>query len=557
MSDERSRNITEKKPWSAGGERLLFLTVSLWLALLGCGSDDVRSSPDEILDTVTIPDPSILGYVRVDSAALLGVDLVLGRTADLGEVFPAANLFVESLPVDMLSKVAKVVKQGTHVNLVFLDPAVFGGGAALHFVPKKRGNLVRLLDSDPGYVRTGKSPPEFRMKRETFPLREFITSLRTWGISLEVPGTDRDQHFLVEEDESGVLVLPCFDVRRDLKAFFESTDYLSPWGDATCVVDLDIKRLSDAYMSVLRSLDSSLRKKAAVLDILDRGEHLLKEGKQLRLISTTIFGFLAGIDGIRFVSRSPVTGGAELCIVATDGGCLDQLFRVLQTGEGDLIGLMSGGLALQLNAGPNALKRLLRKTAGFYANDVELEPGSFDPLMDAVDQSFSFDAGRYLVGAGISKEEEWLISLSVLTDGADRDARGSAQERTWQCMAELLGSTIEAHPLPGRRKIVHYTTPSSNVLNFESGLDKNFHLSTILFGETTKPGELTGRLLRLAGYGVPRPRGLPEKAPLYFRFSLLPLFDLSLSAMEKFLFSELVGSGRIEGRALTIDFALQ
>lgn len=550
---EKSRVHAEKKTGAVLRAGLVCFAVGLVLAAAGCGSDEVRSSPDEILTTVKIPDPSVLGYVRVGSAALLGVDFVLNKIGEFGEFFPAGKLFVESLPADMLSKVARLVRHGSHVTLVFLDPNTFGSGAALHFVPKKRGSLVRLLDSDPDYVRTGKKPFEFRKCTEAFPLREILTSLKTWGINLEIPGTDRDQRFLVEEDERGVLVLPCYDARRDLKAFLESTDYLSPWGDAACVVNLDIERLSIAYTSVLRSLDSSLRKKAAMLDVSDRGDHILKMGKQLRIVSATIFGFLAGIDAIRFVSRSPVTGAAELRVLASEGECLDQLFRVLRSDEGDLIGLLPGGLALQLNGDPRAVKRLVRKAAGFYTDAVELDPGTFDTLLEASDQTFSYHAGRYLLGAGVSKEQGWIVSLSTLSGEADWQSMESHEEKTWRSIAGLLGMGIEANLLPGRRKIVHYGISSFNV---ESGTDRAFHLSTILLGGSGQPGKMTGRLLKLARYGVPRDADLPSRAPLYFRFSLLPIFDLSLPAVEKLLSPELVGCGRIKGKTLTVDFTM-
>jgi hypothetical protein len=547
-------------------QRLLFALCVLLLCAgcsvlcAGCSESSVRSSPGEILKTVTIPDPSILGYVRVDAAGISALlQLVDSFRSDLDEM-PGSSFLTRSLPIDMISRVASLAALGSHMTVLFLDPGTFGGGAALHFVPERRGSLVELLDADPLYERLGDSPPEFRMVRDRDVGTEILAVLRRAGFDIEIPGGEFNQRFLVEEDsEKGVLVLPSFDARRDVKAFLKSTDYLSPWADALFVIDLDVSRLGFAYADLLRSIDTSIRKIAAIHDAGAKTDAPLTPGRILRFWSVTVFGCLGGLEGVRFASSRPGGVGAELRLKAVEGSGVDRVLQCLRERGPSMTGVIPGVFSLQLNGDPVEIGGLLRDAKDFYSENLDIRPDLLEPVTEACVRSFSSDRGTLLYGAGFFGDGLWGAGLSQLKEGVDPDVVGAASRDVWDGLAGLLGHEMKVDSFSGWGDFSRYDLFPFDV-TIESGVAKAWSLSMIrTTGEDEplgKPGGLSVKILRLAGIGVPAGRSLPRSKHLYVRYSVIPASDGLFPTVGMLLPLNITGHGygSVKGSELVVTF---
>ncbi len=541
-------------------QRFLFaLCVLLFCA--GCSERAVRSAPGEILKTVTIPDPSILGYVRVDAAGINALLQLVDSFRSVTEEMPGSSFLTQSLPIAMISRVASLAELGSHMTVLFLDPGTFGGGAALHFVAQHRGSLVELLDADPLYERLGDSPPEFRMVRDRDVGTEMLAALKRAGFNIEIPGGEFNLRFLVEESgEKGVLVLPSYDARRDVKAFLESTDYLSPWEEALFVIDLDLSRLGLAYADLLRSIDTSIRKIAALQDAGADSSAPLTPGRILRFCSVTMFGFLGGLEGVRFASSRPGSEGAELRLKAVEDSGLDRILHCFRERGPSMTGVIPGGLTLQFNADPVEIEGLLRDGKGFYSEMLDIRPDLLEPVAGACARSLSSNRGVLLYGAGFSGEGLWGAGLSQLKEGAGSDAVGAASRDVWDSLAGLLGREMEVDSFSSWGDFSRYDFLPFDV-TIESGVAKGWSLSMIrTTGEDEslgKPGDLTVKILRLAGIGVPAGRSLPSSAHFYTRYSVLPVSGGLLPAAGKMLLPLNIsghGYGVVRGSELVVTF---
>ncbi len=553
--------------------RAVLATASLLAVacIWACGGEEVRTAPEEILSTVKISDPSVLGYVRADAG---GLQFLIGflekflegdpssQARALEERYggvPGANLLLSSLPVDMMRKVVLLTEPGSHVTAVLLDPGIFGGGAALHFVPVRGKSLVATLDAAETYQRVSDGPPEFRLMRERHPFKIFLQALKQIDIDLEIPGDDYDLRFVVEESEEGVLVVPSFDARRDVIAFLRSTDYLSPWGEAGLVIDLDIERLSIAYADLIRSLDLSIRKIAAKLDASADPRVPLSAGRILRFWSATILGFLSGLDGVRYTSRDPGTGAAELRVLAVEDGSVDRILRVLREDGPAMIGMMPGGLAVQINSDPDALSALIPRARDFYSEMLQMEAGELDPLTDACVGSLEFSAGRHLLGMNASQEAIVGACVTVLDEGCANTVLKERAFAVWSQLARLFGRGLETDP-DGQRETITRFDVFPGTLTIDGGSAGNKWVTTFLCGlggESEGKGSaenLTKRLFGLARIGVPPPAGLPRKAHLFVSFKLMPLGNAALQAMGMFMSIGFSGYGQVRGRELIVAF---
>jgi len=576
FSRRRDRSAREERPlWPLPGLVAAAVLASILLVPC-CSPGDVRSSPAEILETVAIPDPSILGYVRADAGGVQTLVRLAGGLRERLREVPGASYFVDSLPIDMITRTALLAREGSYMTVVLLDPETFGGGAALHYVPRTRGSLVDALDADPLYTRLSDSPPEFRMIREQDAGREIIRAiesmgaLRQMGIELDLPGGDHPLRFCVEESDRGVMVVPSYDARRDVQAFLESTDYLSPWENAGFVIDLDIGRLTIAYVDLLRSLDRSIREIAARLDAAAGKKVPLSDGRILRFWSTTILGLLGGADALRFTSRLPGSDGAELRVLASENGSLDSLMRSLrETGPEkevmDRTGVIPGGLILQLNADPSALAGLYPGLMDFYSKMLDMERQALEPLEKACMRSFDLDSGRYLLATGARSQSGWAACLSALNGEADPEAIGERSRDVWTALATLRGRELVAAEPPAESGITSYEVVPK-ILYVETGADESYHLTMSHFGmpgflggdrssdEGERPEEFTNKILRQAGIGAPPARGLPRRAHLFMRLSMLPMSEGVFPAMGMLLSLDVRGYGRVEGRELFVRF---
>ncbi len=540
---------------------LPYAAAVIMFVLAGCEPGEYRSSPGEILHTVEIPDPSILGYVRADEMGLQAIASRLEGFREDTMGLPGASLLVASLPFDMLSKVASLTREGSQITVVLLDPETFGGAAALHFVPDRPGSLVKLLDADPVYKRAGESPAEYRLVREIDPAREILKLLSSAGIDIDIPLSEGGVTFLVEDDCNGTLVLPSFDARRDVKAFLESTDYLGPWGDAGLVVDLDINRLSAAYAVTLRSLDRSIRTIAQELDAAADEKIPIPPGRILVIWSVTVFSMLGGMDAVRYVSAMPGTGESELRILTAEGKCLDRVVQVLEAGGPDQTGAVPGLVSAQLKSDPEKMVRLFSEGASFYTSACGLKEGVLDPLVEAIVRSFAFDDGEYMLGGGVSGQEIWTALYSGVAEEILPAELNGMQQKTWTAFSRLFGAEGSSRLLPSEKLSGSYSVlccvqpKSGRVL--ESATFKG-HRVTVLRNESGwEPGELPVRLLRRAGIGAPPRSGIPAEACFYVRFSPKAVGGNLLAAampVTGIILPEIVGFGRREGRELVIRF---
>lgn len=546
---------------------LVLASFSLW----GCGGEEVRTSPEEILHTVKISDPSVLGYVRADAG---GLQLLVGflekfvesdpfrQARDLEERFggvPGVNLLFSSLPVDMMRKVAPLTEPGSHMTAVLLDPGIFGGGAALHFIPERGKSLVAVLDAAENYERLGDSPPEFRLMRARHPFKIFLQALKQIDIDLEIPGDDYDLRFLVEESDEGVLVVPSFDARRDVVAFLRSTDFLSPWGAAGLVIDLDMKRLAMAYADLIRSLDLSIRKIAAKLDGVADPRVPLSAGRILRFWSATVLGFLGGLDGVRYVSSLPVTGVAELRVLAVEDGSVDQFLRVMREDGPAMLGLIPGGLALQINTDPEAFAALIPAARDFYAEILQMDRAVLEPAADACVQALEFSAGRHLWGINASRDAAMGACVSVLEEGTDTALVEQRAFATWSSIALLLGREIDRGSDGERGAAIGFDL-FPGVLTVDGGARGNKWVTSFLCdlgqtsGENSSAEKWSRQLFGLARMGAPPPAGLPRKAHLFVKFRLIPVGDAALQALGMVMSLGFNGYGRIVGNELIVTF---
>ena len=546
----------------------ILAVLSLW----GCGGgEEVRTAPEEILDSVKISDPSVLGYVRADAG---GLQLLVGflenflesdpfrQARDLEERLggvPGANLLFSSLPVDMMRKVAPLTEPGSHMTVVLLDPGIFGGGAALHFVPERGKSLVAVLEAAENYQRVGDSPPEFRLMRARHPFRVFLQALKQIDIDLEIPGDDYDLRFIVEESDEGVLVVPSYDARRDVVAFLRSTDFLSPWGDAGLVIDLDMERLAMAYADLIRSLDLSIRKIAAKLDAAADPKVPLSAGRILRFWSATVLGFLGGLDGVRYVSRLPGTGAAELRVLAVEGGSVDRFLGAMREDGPAMLGLMPGGFALEINTDPEAFAALIPAARDFYAEMLQMDRAALDPVTDACVQALEFSAGRHLWGVNASREAALGAWVAVLEEGAETAVLEERAFATSSSIARLRGREIDRASDRERGAPMRFDV-FPGLLTVEGGARGNKWVTTFLYdpgktsGENRSAEKWSKQLFGLARMGAPPPAGLPRKAHLFVNFRLMPLGDAALRALGMFMSLGFSGYGQVDGNELIVTF---
>jgi len=554
----------DHKDQALAGRALAALVLIVILAPMnGCGGQAVRDDPKEITQVVTIPDPSVLGYIRADAAAAAGVVELAEGLLNQRDRVPGLTLLFRSLPWDMIFKALPLAAPGSEMILVFLDPGTFGGGGALAFQPSEKGGLVRLLDADPDYARTGDDPPQFRMIRQSDMSREIflaLDALSALGFDLDLPAQDLPLACVIEEDERGVLILPSYDSRRDVRAFLESTDYLSPWGDAGLVVHLDMRRLAVAYADTLRSLESSVRKIAAKLDATRPVDHPITPGRVLRFGCATLLGFLGGIEGVRFVSVAPDSGEAELRILAREGKSLHRFLGVLGEHGPAKTGLVPGGWAAQIHIDPSQTVGLLQELNAFYTSVLDLEPGTLDECTVALRRCVNLDDGGYLLGLGIGENGLWGGLFSRMRDEDLHELIDSARWRAAAAVAALVGGELDPRERPGAvnaERLIRRFELQGGDYRLETGVGGGFHVAVLepIPAEDSadrRRHALISQLVRLADIGVPRTRRLPSKAHIYLKFSLVPFSQGATGVLGSLIVGDVNGVGRVEGRELVL-----
>lgn len=533
----------------------------------GCGSAVDRESPAEILHSVKIPDPSVLGYVRADAAGVQNLANMIEQASFMFSFFPGMMVFGDSLPLDMVMKSLTLTAEDSHMILVLLDPEVFGAGAALHFIPKEDVSLVDLLDADPDYMRLSDSPPEFKLLRERSTAQEIGRAMRSVGIDLALP--DRGEYanrFIVEEGDRDILVLPSYDAHHDVRAFLESTDYLSPWGDAGLVVNLDIERLTVAYAELLLSLDRSIRAIAAKMDAAFEQESdrkvVMTPGKLLMFGSVTALGGLGGMDAVRYVSSHPETGEAEVRILAEEDDGLEQIIRALETDGPEMVGYVPGNLVMQFRLDPEQAVELVAVGKEFYEESLELEPDSLLPFAEACRRYLAMTSGRHLSSLGGADEEVWWANFAALDPGAKESAVDAAVHDMWMELSALVGYETTVKELAGPGTARRYDVFSSGLLMVDSIQSDCLqmavmHRAAAGLSDDGRPAPIAAKLFRLVkSLGLAADHAPDEaESNLFIKLSFVPQKDGIAPALGAFARIGIQGWGRMEGRELVIRFA--
>ncbi|MHC4942769.1 MAG: hypothetical protein ACYTG7_07085 [Planctomycetota bacterium] len=549
------------------------LVLAILLPTAACGRRSLER-PEEVLSRIELDYPSVLGYVRFSADTLSGVR-PLSEAWDLMKKEAGSGLhnrfgFIQADPMNLLfpfmDLIAPLCRPGSHITVILIDPGVYGGAVALHFDHSEAGAFLDALDRDARFERLkGAEPPEFKWKKE----RDFherlaglLNALGVLGSFEEFKGFDR---IVVDETARGTLVMPSFDVRGDFKQFLQDTDYLSPFGDAGIVVNVELLRLAQAYSEVIEGWHRSYHK------LLTRLEQMLGEKlptyaaviRVARFMPTMTLEWLKALKGIRYVSKMPESNKPELQLLTTDGRFMADLLSCLQEDELDMVGLLPMGAAFQYNIDPSALAGLLKRGFDFFADESDLDSPEMAKDVQSAMMAMARDKGQYLAGFGYTPGGVYLALFSALEgEGSDGDAGEPAAPLESLLHALLPDMDFPVKTLEGGGGWRIEIPLGANVwpvlpeLAVETAMSGTMRVTAFQIGSGFEPGDLTQRLLRLSHTGAPRVQNLPERAVMALRIALLGPLASFVPGIEKAFPQEIIGYGFVEGCTLSVQFQL-
>jgi hypothetical protein len=563
--------LKQKKEAAEGVQVTGYGISILWLLLILCAScgKSGLTHPEEVLNKIKLEYPSILGYLRYrpERAAALSA-LFQGwlyrrggeSTHSFGDDFSSLGI---------LGEIPNHCRRNSHVNVVLLDPEVFGGPMAVHFEPAEPGSLSRFLETNPEVKRLpGSDPPEYTLLRKPGAMDLFSGLTHLLGLEESGHQGPLYTYIVVEETPSGTLVLPTYEVRKDFRTFLEDTDFLRPWGEAGLVMNLELHRLARAYGEEAERLGRWVRDFFQRLKAHSGGAEPLSVALErlARYTPALMLEGLMAVEGIRWASSMPGSGLPELCLLANPGEGLDEFMSCLTEGEPDLLRLTPGALSIQWNVDPGAWSKRLGEGISFFAETVSLDPESEKKIRKRTLESMADHTGHYL--NGFSWEEGRLSSvfLSALhgeasSPEAARPSRTGVVESLMDLVFPPYAFTDNgAGPSEGSKRLLASWNGDWEIpmpgLWVESDATPKLDLTAIHVGRPPPEKNLTKGVRHLPPMEVERFPGLPRQSILYIYISLLSFFNFSFPGIEKMIPTVIMGYGAVEEDRLIIRFIL-